>query len=182
MHESRHGVRTKVKTGCSSIDSFVCNDPLSQAFGDEHLATADAYNNLGLLYNTLNDMDMATGCQHKALEIKRKLLGNASETVAAACDALGRAYLQANHYDTAVNEGFQPALNIRLALYGMGEMVCKNIFSGSLFLVLRCVRFGTHVTHGRAKAPHFLLWLDYATWVGSFDFERESVLLMLILQ
>ena len=106
---------------------------LSEAiYGAESLKTATAYNNIALVYKTIDKYQEAKDFHFKALSIEEKLLGERNLSIASSYNNIGNLYSNLGDYSTALDYGFK-ALEIRIELLGKyhhdTSTSCHNIAS-----------------------------------------------------
>jgi len=86
--------------------------------GDDHILTARHFGNLGRLYQTLRQYEMAEKMQLKAISIKERLLGHDDYEVAVSVGHLASLYnFDMGEYDKA-EAMYKRSMNIGLALHG----------------------------------------------------------------
>lgn len=90
---------------------------LSEETNGQNEATADAYNNIGVVYDDLGEYDKALEYYNKALEISKEVLGENHRDTAASYNNIGVVYGKLGDSDKAL-EYFIKALEIRKEVLG----------------------------------------------------------------
>ena len=85
---------------------------LSEETNGQNETTADAYNNIGVVYRDLGDYDKALEYYFKALEITKEVLGEKHPDTASSYNNIGAVYHKLGDYDKAL-EFYNKALEIR---------------------------------------------------------------------
>ena len=74
-----------------------------QKYGENHLAVATGYNNVGVVYKNLGDYEKAIYCYQKALDISRLVLGENHRLLAKSYLNLGSVYYSLKDYNKAID-------------------------------------------------------------------------------
>ena len=90
---------------------------LSEETNGQNETTADAYNNIGVVYNDLGDYDKALEHHNKALEIQKDVLGEKHRDTASSYNNIGCVYDNMGDYDKAL-EYHNKALEITKEVLG----------------------------------------------------------------
>ena len=90
---------------------------LSEETNGQNETTADAYNNIGIVYDYLGDYDKALEFENKALEIKKEVLGEKHADTANSYNNIGVVYEELGDYNEAL-EYHNKALEIRKEVLG----------------------------------------------------------------
>lgn len=90
---------------------------LSEETNGQNDTTADAYNNIGIVYQNLGDYDKALEYYFKALEITKDVLGEKHRDTAMSYNNIGAVYDDLGDYDKALEYGFK-ALEIKKDVLG----------------------------------------------------------------
>ncbi|MEE1323759.1 MAG: tetratricopeptide repeat protein, partial [Bacteroidales bacterium] len=88
---------------------------LSEQTNGQNETTANAYNNIGLVYATLGDHDKALEYLNKALKIYKEVFGEKHTNTAKSYDNIGVVYNELGYYNKAL-EFYNKALEIRKPL------------------------------------------------------------------
>ena len=88
---------------------------LSEATNGQNETTADAYNNIGLVYAILGDHDKALEYLNKAFKIYKEVFGEKHTNTAKSYDNIGVVYNELGYYNKAL-EFYNKALEIRKAV------------------------------------------------------------------
>ena len=101
-------------------------------YGADSIKTATAYNNIALVYKTIDKYQEAKDFHFKALSIEEKLLGERNLSTASSYNNIGELYSNLGDYSTALDYGFK-TLEIRVELLGKyhhdTSTSCHNIGS-----------------------------------------------------
>jgi tetratricopeptide (TPR) repeat protein len=116
-------------------------------FGNDHIETADTYNNLGLNYTYVNEYVRAGELLRKALEIREKAFGKRHVETAGSYYALSFYYLQLE-LTKSISYGIE-CVSIREELLGinnfetsasLNQLGIAYFFNGSYILAEKCYR------------------------------------------
>jgi tetratricopeptide (TPR) repeat protein len=120
-------------------------DLREKKFGNDHIETADTYNNLGINYSYINEDNLAGELLGKALEIREKAFGERHVEIASSYYALSLYYLKLD-LTKAIKYGIE-SVSIREELLGINNFETSSslnrlgiayFFEGSYTLAGKC--------------------------------------------
>ena len=101
---------------------------LSEETNGQNETTADAYNNIGIVYKNLGEYDKALEYHTKALEIKKAVLGENNADTASSYNNIGNVYANLGEYDKALECHFE-ALEIIKDVLGENHVNTANSYN-----------------------------------------------------
>lgn len=133
--------RSLSRPPCSLLRSFVvcwfvclcvvqAKDFFEKNYGPTHKRTANAYNNLGVLYQKTREFEKALTVGLKSLQISQETMGKTSAAVATALNNLGALYSEMGKSDIAL-KFYKKSLAIDEDKYGTDHpkvaITCNNL-------------------------------------------------------